>query len=214
MNPYVTGGIIKKLREERNMTQTELSQKLCVSNKAVSKWETGKGYPDITLIEPLSKALGVSVIELLSGNDVTNKNRSFNMLRSKMYVCPVCGNIIVSSGEAVISCCGITLIAAEAEECDDTHTVKIEIVEDEFYITSDHEMTKEHFISFMAAVSDNEIQTVKMYPEGNAEARFKFNKVKYICFFCNRHGLFRVRVQQPHRPSPSKEKFSKLSENI
>ena len=98
MNQYVTGAIIKKLREEKGLTQSELAQKLNVSNKAVSKWETAKGYPDITLIEPLARILGVSVMELLSGNDIINQNRSFNMLRTKLYVCPVCGNVIFATG--------------------------------------------------------------------------------------------------------------------
>lgn len=194
MNQYVTGAIIKKLREERGMTQNELAEKLNVSNKAVSKWETAKGYPDITLIEPLARMLGVSVMELFSGNDVTNRNRSSNMLRSKIYVCPVCGNVIFSTGEAAISCCGVNLISLEAEEPDDCHELKTERVEDEFFVTVNHEMSKEHYISFIADVSEDCVQVVKLYPEGNAEARLKLRGTKYIYYYCNRHGLFRVRV--------------------
>ena len=196
MDAYVTGKTIKRLRENKGLTQAELAQTLCVSDKAVSKWETGSGYPDITLIEPLAQVLGISVIELLSGENITNVNRSFNMLRTKFYVCPVCGNVLTATGEAVISCCGITLPPQEAEEPDDMHMPQIETVEDEYYITLPHEMTKAHYISFLAAVSDDGIQLVKLYPEGNAEARFKISKVKYVCYFCNRHGLFRTRVHR------------------
>lgn len=195
MNTYITGAIIKRLREEKSLTQNGLAEKLNVSNKAISKWETGKGYPDITLIEPLAEVLGVSVIELLSGNDITNRNRSFNMLRSKVYVCPVCGNVIFAGGEAVVSCCGITLPPLEAEEPDEEHGITVETVEDEYFITACHPMTKEHYISFMAALSDDGVQLIKLYPEGNGEARFKIRRIKYLYYFCNRHGLFRIKLR-------------------
>lgn len=192
MNQYVTGAIIKKLREERKMTQAEFADVLNVSDKAVSKWETGRGYPDITLVEPIAKALGISTIELLSGESITNGNRSFNMGKSKFYVCPICGNTIIATGESVISCCGITLPSLEPENQDDSHHLVIDNVEDEYYVTLDHEMTKEHYISFIAGVSDNGIQFVKLYPEGNAEARFKVSRTKAFYYYCNHHGLFKV----------------------
>ena len=190
MNQYVTGAIIKKLREERKMTQLELAEKLCISDKTVSKWETGKGYPDITLIEPLANALGISVIELLSGNDVINSNRSSNMRKIKFYVCPICGNVIYGMGEAVISCCGIVLPPLEAEKPDDDHKLRIEQVEDEYYVTIDHEMSKNHYISFIVAIKDNAYELVKLYPEGNAEARFKISRITKFCYYCNKHGLY------------------------
>ena len=190
MDKYVTGSVIRKLRENKNMTQEELALKIHVSSKAISKWETGQGFPDISLIESLAQALGISVIELLSGEDIQNSNRSFNMLRSKFYVCPVCGNVINATGEAVISCCGLTMPPLEAEETDDEHVISVENIEDEFYVTVDHPMTKEHFISFLAAVSDQDIQLVKLYPEGNAECRFRKSCVRKIYAYCNRHGLY------------------------
>ena len=103
MDQYVTGTIIRKLRESKHMTQSELAERLNVSDKAVSKWENGKGYPDISLIQPLADVLGISVIELLQGEAVINTNRNFNMRNIKFYICPVCGNVIVSLGEAMIS---------------------------------------------------------------------------------------------------------------
>ena len=187
---YVTGAQIKKLRENKRMTQEELAEKIFVTSKAVSKWETGKGFPDISLIEPLAKALGISVIELLSGDYIRNDNRSANMTKGKVYVCPVCGNAILSTGEAVISCCGITLPVQEVEEGDKVHSIKVKVVEDEYYVWLEHPMTKEHNISFIAAVSDNGIQFEKLYPEGGCEARFKISRVRKIIAYCNRHGLF------------------------
>ena len=100
MENYVTGAVIKALREKQNLTQKELAEQIGVSDKTVSKWETGKGLPDITLLEPLAGALGVSVTELLAGEIRVNTNRAGNMLRSKFYVCPVCGNVIHAVGPA------------------------------------------------------------------------------------------------------------------
>ena len=190
MDRYVTGAVIRRLRENKQMTQEDLAQKIHVTGKAVSKWETGQGFPDISLLEPLAKALGISVIELLSGEDIQNKNRSAHMARGAFYVCPVCGNIIRTTGEALISCCGITLPPIIAEEPDEDHLLHVEIVEDEYYVTIDHPMTKNHYISFLAAVSDDRLQLVKLYPEAGAEARFKIGHVIRIYAYCNRHGLF------------------------
>lgn len=192
MDNYVTGAIIKRLRENKKLTQEELAEKIFVTSKAVSKWETGKGFPDVGLLESLGKALDVSVIELLSGEDITNLNKSCNMAKGKLYVCPVCGNVILTTGEAVISCCGITLPPLEAEDPDEEHSLNVEIVEDEYYVTMNHPMTKEHYISFIAAVSDQGVQLVKLYPEGNAQARFKISRVRKLYAYCNRHGLFEV----------------------
>ncbi len=194
MNIYTTGTAIKNMREAKGMTQAELAEKIGVSDKTVSKWETLKGLPDITLIEPLARALGVSVMELISGDQIVNKNVSGNMLRSKMYVCPVCGNIITASGSAAISCCGITLPPLEAEECDDAHMIKIEKVEDEHFITLDHEMTKQHYISFIAFVIGDRIQFVKLYPEGNAETRLQLRGRGFIYIYCNKHGLMKYKI--------------------
>ncbi len=194
MNTYITGATIKRLREAKDMTQLQLAEKIGVSSKAVSKWETAKGLPDITLIEPLSKVLGVSVMELMSGETVINKNSSSNMLFSEFYVCPICGNIIHSTGAAVISCCGIVLPALEAEECDGEHIVSIEPVEDEKFVTVHHEMSKTHFISFIAYVTTEKVHLVKLYPEGNAETRMQFRGRGYLYIYCNKHGLMRKKV--------------------
>lgn len=190
MNPYVTGEAIRRLREKNRFTQAELAERLCVSDKAVSKWETGKGYPDISLLEPLAEALSVSVAELLSGSAVTNDNLSANMLRSLFYVCPVCGNVVHSMGEAVVHCHGVLLRPAEAEEADGQHEISVERVEDEYYVTVHHDMTKQHYISFIAAASSDRLQLVKLYPEGSAAARFKVGDVRRIYYYCNRDGLF------------------------
>ena len=190
MNPYVTGEAIRLLREKNKFTQAELADQIGVSDKAVSRWETGKGYPDITLLEPLARALSVSVAELMSGNAITNANVSANMLRPTFYVCPVCGNVVHSVGEAVVHCHGVLLRPAEAEEADDRHSLTVETVEDEFYVTVQHDMTKQHHISFIAALSSDGLQLVKLYPEGPAQARLKRRGVRRVVWYCNRDGLF------------------------
>ena len=190
MDKYVTGAVIKRLKKNKKLTQEQLAEKIYVSAKAVSKWETGGGFPDISLIEPLAEALGISVIELLNGEDISNTNRSSNIKKTKFYVCPVCSNVIQASGEAVISCCGITLMPSEAESEDEEHVLSVETVEDEYFVHLSHPMTKEHFISFICAVSDDGTQFKKLYPESAAEVRLKKNRVKFIYYYCNRHGLF------------------------
>lgn len=191
MNNYITGKIIKELREKQGLTQLELSEIINVSDKAVSKWETGKGLPDITLIEPLAKALKVSVIELMNGEYITNKNESGNMLKSKFSVCPVCGNIIHTMGENINSCCGINLPILEAEEGDN---INCEMVENEIFVSLNHEMSKEHYISFIAYVTNDRCEIVKLYPEQNAEARFLKRGKGIIYAYCNKDGLMKKNI--------------------
>ena len=194
MDSYITGSAIKNLREKKQITQAELADKLCVSSKAVSKWETGKGLPDINLIEPLSAALGVSVMELMSGDAVINQNISSNILRSKFYVCPLCGNIIRTMGDAVVSCCGITLPSLEAEDVDSDHEIKLTKVEEEYFVEINHDMTKKHYISFVAHLTSDRVQFVKFYPEGNAETRLNLRGGGYLYIYCNKHGLMRKKL--------------------
>ena len=162
MNHYVTGATIKALREKYRMTQAELAEKLCVSDKAVSKWETGRGFPDVSLLEALGRELHVSVPELLCGQTVENRNRSANMLKSVFYVCP--------------------------------HRLNAERVEDEIYVSSGHPMEKDHYLSFIAYMTQDRCETKALYPEGNAEGRFFFRGKGWLYFCCNRHGLFRQRI--------------------
>ena len=203
MNSYVTGLAIRQMREARHMTQMELAEKIGVSSKTVSKWETAKGLPDISLLQPLAKALGISLIELMNGESVTNQNISSNMLRCKFYVCPLCGNVIHSFGNTVVSCCGITLPPLEAEADDDGHAVTVAHVEDEHFITVHHPMTKEHYIHFVVFVTTDRLQMVKLYPEDNAETRLQLRGMGYLYYYCNRHGLFKRKISHSLADSSS-----------
>jgi DNA-binding XRE family transcriptional regulator/desulfoferrodoxin (superoxide reductase-like protein) len=193
-NSYVTGNMIKTLRENKGYTQKQLSEILSVSDKTVSKWETARGLPDITLIEPLAKALGVSVAELLAGECAVNRNRAGNMLRSCFYVCPVCGNVIHSTGSGAFSCCGISLPVLEAEECDKDHAIGVETIESDYYVTIEHPMDKQHYISFFAYVTGGRVQLAKLYPEQDAQTRFPMSGHGIIYAYCNRNGLFKKNI--------------------
>lgn len=194
MNNYITGEAIRTLREKLHLTQSQLAEKLCVSDKAVSKWETGKGFPDISLIEPLAEVLRVSVPELLSGEQIMNANRSANIMKSNIYVCPICGNILLSTGAALVSCCGVTLTPEEAEIADEAHQMKIKKVDDEYHISVSHPMTKEHYISFVAYCTVERFEMVKLYPEGSTEINFFSRGHGRIYWHCNHHGLFCEKV--------------------
>ena len=194
MNTYVTGNTVRRLREDRQMTQAELAEKIGVSSKTVSKWETARGLPDISLLQPLAQVLGISVIELMNGEPITNRNVSANLLRGKFYVCPLCGNVIHATGSAVVSCCGITLPPLDAEDPEESHAATIEPVEDEHFVAVHHPMKKEHFISFLAFVTCDRMQLVKLYPEGEAQTRLQLRGRGELYWYCNRHGLFRKRV--------------------
>ena len=205
MNTYVTGSTIRQLREAKGLTQAELAGTLSVSAKTISKWETAKGLPDISLLEPLAAALGVSVLELMQGEPIINRNRAANLLRSKLYVCPLCGNVLHATGQAVVSCCGITLPAldiAEAEDADEHHQLTVERVEDELFVTLHHPMEKNHYISFLAYLTGDKLQLVKLYPEGDASARFSLRGAGVLYFYCNCHGLMKLRISAPPPGAP------------
>lgn len=187
MNSYITGAMIKELREKKGYTQSKLAEILCVSEKTVSKWESKRGLPDITLLEPIAKALGVSLIELFNGKEIINKNKSGNICKVKFYVCPICGNVIFSMGEGVYSCCGTELLCEEPDEGD----LITDYIENEIYITKNSSMTKNDYITFFAYVTSNKIELVKLYPEQACEARFMNRGAGDIYYYSNKEGLFR-----------------------
>lgn len=195
MDAKTIGQMIRTRREAKAMTQSQLAQALSVSDKAVSRWETGRGFPDFTLLSPIAEALGISISELMQGECVTNRNVSGNVMRAKFYVCPNCGNILFSMGECVMTCCGMTLPPLEVEdEAETDHALQIERVEDDYYVTAAHPMEKSHFLSFLAFVTDDTIQLTKLYPEGAAQARFPLRRDGLLYAYCNRHGLIRLRI--------------------
>ena len=190
MNNYITGATIKMLREKQQLTQSQLADKLCVSDKTISKWETGKGFPDISLLEPLASLLRVSLPELLSGEQIINQNRSVNILKSNIYVCPICGNILHTTGSAMVSCCGVILPPQEAEEADEAHQVICQKIDDEYRVSINHPMTKEHHIAFLAFAAGDRVQMIRQYPEWDLSVRIPARGHGMLLWYCTQHGLF------------------------
>ncbi len=185
-----TGQLLCKLRKEKGMTQKQVADSLNISAKTVSKWECGGGFPDVSVLRELSGLLGVNSEQILSGSMEKNEEENGNMKRIKFYVCPDCGSIMTASGEAEISCCGRKLNALEVKQCDEKHCLNVERIENDFYITFDHEMTKEHYLNFIAYVGVDRIMLVRLYPEQGGEVRFPQMYGGKLYFGCNKHGLF------------------------
>lgn len=188
---YVTGNTIKSLREKHGITQKALAEKINVSDKTISKWETNKGLPDIGIVEELAKALGVSLTELLTGDLKTNENTSGNMKKIQFYICPICGNIITAVGEGEFSCCGIRLPKQEGEVAEADHTLMVETIDNEYSITMEHPMNKAHYVSFISYVTSNSVETIKLYPEQDISVRFRKKGHRTLYIYCNRHGLYK-----------------------
>lgn len=194
MDTVKTGALIAALRKDMKMTQRMLAEQLHVSEQAVSKWERGAGAPDISMISTLAKLLGVSPREILSGEMTSNEEDSGNMKRIKFYVCPECGNIITSIGKLELTCCGkvledLILMSEEPE-----HTLKIQEMDGGLYLSIAHEMSKEHYISFIAYVTSDTLMINKLYPEQNAELQLYRMGHGTLYYFCTRHGLFTHRI--------------------
>jgi transcriptional regulator with XRE-family HTH domain len=184
------GKLIFGLRKEKSLTQKQLADAMNISDKTISKWERGLGCPDVSLLHELSEVLGVNIEKILLGDLDPNNADGGNMKRIKFYVCPTCGNIITSTGEAEMSCCGRKLTSFIAKPSDENHYLKVETVEDDYYITFTHEMTKTHYLNFIAYVACDRILFVKLYPEQSGEVRFPKLYGGKLYFGCNKHGLW------------------------
>lgn len=184
------GKMILSLRKEKNMTQKKVANTLNISDKTISKWERGLGCPDVSLLSELSDLFGVNIEKILLGDLNPNDADGGNMKRIKFYVCPNCNAVITNTGEAEISCCGRKLEPLTAKPEDDTHKLKIEEIEEDYYITFEHEMSKSHYISFVAYVMYDRILLLKLYPEQGAEVRFPKMRRGKLYFYCSQHGLW------------------------
>lgn len=190
MDSKRTGNLIRVLRKEKGLTQKNLAELLMVSDKAVSKWERGFGCPDISLLNQLSSVFHVNVECILAGDLNPHKADGGNMKRIKFYLCPECGNVITSTTEAELSCCGRKLLPMEATPMNSTHFPKIERIEHDYFITFDHEMSKQHYLVFAAYVTSDRLQLVKLYPEQSPQLRFPYTRGGKLIICCNTHGLY------------------------
>ena len=183
------GALIRTLRREMKLTQRRLAEQLGLSAKTVSKWECGLGCPDVSLLPELSKILGVDLSSLLKGSLESNEIVGGNMKKSKFFVCPDCGSINVSTGNAQISCCGRRLSALEMKKAAENERLRVEMVEDEWFITSDHPMEKENYISFVAFASGAKLEIHKQYPEWNLQIRIPRRGHGMLIWYANDTGL-------------------------
>lgn len=190
------GKLINQLRTEKGMTQRELADQLNISDKTISKWERGLGCPDVTLLGELSSVLGVEIEKILAGDLHPNEKDIGNMKHLKFYTCQNCGNVMTGTGNPSLSCCGRILEPLQAQVASDQHQPIVEMIEDEYVITLEHEMTKSHYISFAALVSLDSVLLVKLYPEQYAQFRMpmlRYHTILYV--YCTEHGLFQQQLK-------------------
>ncbi len=197
MDSERTGKLIQVLRKEKGMTQKELAELLMVSDKAVSKWERGFGCPDISLLNQLSSVFHVNIECILAGDLTPRTSDGGNMKRIKFYHCPECGNVITSTTKAELSCCGRKLTPLEEMPPDPSHMPKVQRIENDYYLTFDHEMTKQHFLVFAAFVTSDRLQLIKLYPEQTPQLRFPYTRGGRFFICCSSHGLYSMPRLQP-----------------
>lgn len=183
------GDFICKLRKEQGLTQKQLADAMHISDRAVSKWERGLGCPDVSLLGQLSSLLNVNIENILSGNMVENNLVGGNMKQLKYYVCPECSNLVVSTGNPKITCCGRILEESPLKKAAPKQQLRVELVEDEWFLSSDHPMTKENYIHFFAFATGDRIQIIKQYPEWNAHTRISTRDHGLLIWYCTDEGL-------------------------
>ena len=189
-----TGELLCSLRKEKGLTQKQAAEILQVSDRTVSKWERGAGLPDVSLWKGISALYGVDIEKILDGNLQKKGVDTGNMKRMKFYRCGHCGNVFWSTGGGEISCCGRKLEALQAQSADEMHDIKVEEIDNEYYISFDHEMKKEHHITFAALVSWDRVTVVRLYAEQAAEVRMPRQRRGELYLCCSEHGLFRKKI--------------------
>lgn len=194
MDKQKTGAMIRALRKEKGYTQQQLAELLNVSTKTISKWETAAGYPDISMITKLAQVLNTTSEQLLQGDLPKVFQNGENMKRVQFYQCDICGNLLSSTGNATVSCCGHKLMPLKVQPMDEFHMMHIEELDDDSFIAFAHNMTKTHYIRFVAWVSYDRLTLVRMYPEQNAELHINLPRRGEVYVCCSRDGLFRMRL--------------------
>lgn len=184
------GKLIYTLRIEKQLTQMQLAKLMNVSDKTISKWERGMGCPDVSLLPELSGIFDIDLEKLLFGELDVNDLLGGNMKHMKFYICPTCGNLITVLTETTVSCCGKKLKETEPVKAPKDQRLKVEIIENDYYISSIHEMTREHYISFAALLTGDSIMIRKLYPEWDMQTRIPAFGHGMLIWYCTKHGLF------------------------
>lgn len=190
MDPVKTGKIIHLLRKEKGLTQKQLAEKMFISDKTVSKWECGAGCPEISLLRQLADILDVEIDALLKGQLDQNDRNGGNMKNLKFYVCPVCGNLLTATGEASVSCCGKVQEPTEIKKAESDEKLSVELIDNEYFVSSSHEMTKDHYITFVALLTSDTLILRKQYPEWDLQTRIPRMAHGRLIWHCSKHGMF------------------------
>ena len=195
MDQIKTGRLIRDMRIKMKLTQKQLAERINVSDKAVSKWECGSGCPDISIISQLADIFGTDTGVLLSGEIEKNESEKGNMKKMRFHVCKDCGNVITATSDAAVTCCGKRLFPLEPRKAEESEKLNIENIEGELFVSSTHEMTKEHYISFVAYLSDSKVMIFKQYPEWDLQFTMPFCRIGRLVWYCTQHGLMYMDIR-------------------
>jgi len=190
MDCYKMGKTIAKLRKDKKMTQKDLAIALDLSDKTISKWERGLGCPDISVLRELAEILGTNIETILSGETDELKRKKDNIKKIRFYVCPLCSNIITSFDRMSAFCCGKRIETKEPVKAQDEEKMRVTLDGDEYYIESDHLMTKENYITFVAYITANKMLMERTYPEWNLSCRFYNYGMGKLVWADNKGNLF------------------------
>lgn len=190
MDNTKVGALIGQLRKEKGFTQKQLADMMNISDRTISKWERGYGCPDITLLPSLSNLLGVNIENILDGELAQNEFLGGNMKKSNYFVCPTCQNIGMATGDITVSCCGRKLELLEAKKASDAEKLAVEEIDNEWFISSSHPMTKDHYISFIAFATGDQVQLIKQYPEWNLQTRIPKRRHGKLIWHDTQAGLY------------------------
>lgn len=195
MDQTSIGELIRKLRTDMGLTQKQLAEQLHVSDKAVSKWECGNGCPDLSLLTALSFFFGTDIQVLLNGRIDKNETEKGDMKKLRFYVCRGCGNIITSTSDVAVTCCGSRLSALKPRAAEDSEKLTLKDIGGEWYVTSDHEMSKENFISFAAYLNDSTAMIFRQYPEWAMQVRMPLYRSGWLVWYSAKEGLLYMDIR-------------------
>lgn len=190
MDTRKVGELIYRLRKEKELTQKQLADQLNLSDRTISKWERGHGCPDVSLLPRLSAVFGVNIENILGGDLLSNEFIGGNMKKSNYFVCPSCTNIVLATGDITLSCCGRKLEPLEAKKATEDEKLIMTESDQEWFISSNHPMTKDHYISFLAFATGDQVQLIKQFPEWSMQSRIPKRKHGKLLWYDTQFGLY------------------------
>lgn len=114
------------------------------------------------------------------------------MKKIQFYLCPSCGTLLTATAPCELRCCGKKLDPLAVQEADERHRIEVEEMDGDYYVRLNHEMSKNHYIQFVAFVSNDRVLLIELYPEQEDAVRFPKWAKGDLYVGCNRHGLYRI----------------------